>query len=347
MEKRVLFICKKRLDSYGMSYGLANSASFVSRYLNEIGIESRVFMATDSNCIDREVTLYQPSHIFLEALWVTPIKFKELISLPRHRNRFWITRIHSKIPFIANEGIALPWLIEYEKLFRTNKKLFIAPNTKEFTEDLINVLGIRSAYLPNIYYPPKYKKYSVLKNENSNHIHIGCFGAIRPMKNHLIQAVAALDFARHIHKTLKFHINGNRTEQNGSQVYKNLVSLFEGARLFDGKHHELVEHDWVPHQEFISLIKGMDIGMQVSLTESFNIVAADFISNNIPFIGSHDIDWMPGIFKADPNSTDDIVTTLRFAYETQPVYFYKLNNLALWLYNYRAKKRWRSFFNCD
>jgi len=44
------------------------------------------------------------------------------------------------------------------------------------------------------------------------------------------------------------------------------------------------------HSDFISIVKSMDIGMQVSLSESFNIVAADFVSNGIPLVGSPDIE---------------------------------------------------------
>jgi len=44
------------------------------------------------------------------------------------------------------------------------------------------------------------------------------------------------------------------------------------------------------HNDFIRVVKSMDIGMQVSLSESFNIVAADFVSNGVPLVGSPDIE---------------------------------------------------------
>ena len=117
---KVLFVVKKRIN-YGASYGLINSARFVSNFLNHAGIESKVTEAKDANAIDKIVTEYNPSHVIIEALWVTPEKFEELLKKPRHKNREWIVRLHSRLPFLATEGIAIEWLKKY-------KDITIAPN---------------------------------------------------------------------------------------------------------------------------------------------------------------------------------------------------------------------------
>jgi hypothetical protein len=44
---RVLFLCKKRLNEYGVSIGLVNSASMLVNYLNNEGIESKVETVED------------------------------------------------------------------------------------------------------------------------------------------------------------------------------------------------------------------------------------------------------------------------------------------------------------
>jgi hypothetical protein len=51
---------------------------------------------------------------------------------------------------------------------------------------------------------------------------VACFGAIRPLKNQLMQGVSAIRCAESIHKTLRFHINASRAEQKGDNVLKNL-----------------------------------------------------------------------------------------------------------------------------
>ena len=304
MKLKVLFLLKDRSE-YGKAYGLANSAIFVSDFLNKQGIESETQTAIDGNSVDKLVTAYDPTHVVIEALWVTPAKIQELLSIPRHQKRKWIIRIHSRPVFLANEGIAFPWFLGYKKL--KLKQLVIAPNTKEFADDLANVYGSKTAFLPNVYYPmtnmpPK-------KVFNGYSIDIGCFGAIRPMKNHMTQAMAAVDFAKQNKLKLNFHVN-QRMEGGGDAVLHNLRAYFENFY----PHHCLIEHDWHNHEDFMGLIREMDMGLQVSLSETFNIVAADFVSADVPIVGSSQITWLPQMFQADPNSTQSIKNTLAYSW---------------------------------
>ena len=237
----VLFLCKKRIDEYGKSYGLINSAKFVSNYLNETGIVSNVIEVVDGNSIDREVVKFNPKMVIIEAIWATADKIKELLLLPRHKGRVWVIRIHSKLPFLANEGCAIEWIKNYSKLQKDFSNLIIAPNTEELTEDLKELYKTNFFCLPNIYMPDNCE-HEHEKKDSKNHIDIGCFGAIRPMKNQLLQAVAALEFSNEIGKPIKFHINANRVEQKGEQVLNNLINLFKGTNS------ELVFHDWMNHK---------------------------------------------------------------------------------------------------
>jgi hypothetical protein len=117
---KVLFICKRRIDSWskdqpyaveGFSSGLYNSANFVVKMLNDAGTEAKLIDVIDNNCIDREVTKYKPTHVIIEAYWVVPEKFDVLIKL--HPDVEWIVRNHSETPFAANEGIIIDWSFGY------------------------------------------------------------------------------------------------------------------------------------------------------------------------------------------------------------------------------------------
>lgn len=302
---KILFIIKKRI-SYNnkvVSFGLINSSKFVCEAINKLkNIEAKVVDVVDNNCIDREVSQYKPDIVIIEALWVVPEKFKVLINL--HKNVKWIIRLHSKPSFIANEGIAFPWINEYIKIGKETGKLFLSPNNLEFTKHLENIYNYKHYYTPNIY-PDVYRKIEPTFKNPANEIHIGCFGAIRPMKNHLPQAMAAMIFAKHLNKKLYFHINDDRTEQNGENVLKNLKALF-----LNSENSELVGHPWQQHSDFLELINQMDFGMQVSLTETYNIVAADFVSMRKPILISKEIDWAPIVCRSNPNSIDSMVSGL-------------------------------------
>lgn len=298
---RLLFICRERLSAYGNSIGLLNSAQFLVNYLvDRYGYEAKAVSVIDSNAIDKEVYHYKPTHVIIHALWVPTYKLKELTS--KYKNIQWVVRIHSKIPFLANEGIAIEWLKEYNNLHIPN--LTISANSEEATKGL-NAVGIATNFLPNIY-QPAYQPERDTRYDFMPTLNVGCFGAIRPLKNHLIQAMAAIAYANKRNIDMKFYINASRTEQKGEQVLKNIKALFINSR------HQLVEIPWQDHQSFLKTVSIMDIGMQVSLTETFNIVTADFVYCGIPVIVSSDIEWMPCYTKANPHSIEHIVDVLDF-----------------------------------
>ncbi len=323
MATRVLFICKKRLTEYGISYGLINSCRFLCNALKRLGVEAKVVSVLDNNAIDREVHQYKPTHVFIEALWVVPEKFKVL--LPRYPKVKWYVRLHSNIPFLANEGIAMEWIVKYDALQKKHPNFHIAPNSKKLARDLRISRNISTVYAPNVYCPHleehiKYTKVPV--HHHHDVLNIGCFGAIRPMKNHLTQAIAAMAFANRINKKLHFHING-RCEQHGEQFHRNLHHLFEGTK------HKLVGHPWMPHDEFMGLVREMDLGM----------------SADIPVIGSKEIGWLNFWYKEpDPTDADDIVWFLYLAYYGKKIGLQNLNKIGLELYNYKAMTAWMELF---
>jgi hypothetical protein len=333
---KVLFICKKRHIHYGISVGLINSATFIANVLNIHGIQSKIAIVVDANSIDREVHNYKPTHVFIEALWVTPSKFDVLLA--RYPKVKWIVRIHSKAAFIAHEGIAMEWLREYaHKLMRKYKNFFISSNNKQFNQELSEVLDANCIYFPNIYKPINLINLPP-KKENDGIVDIGCFGAIRPLKNNLEQAMSAIRFGNMHSLKIRFHVNAGRLEQQGENVLRNLRALFKYTS------HELVEHDWLNHTEFLKLARQMDIGMQVSLSESFNIVAADMVIEDVPIVVSDEIDWVPWLFRASPIDGNDIVATLDMVYFWRHWGITKLNKWALRRSNYINTNVWLQYF---
>jgi glycosyltransferase involved in cell wall biosynthesis len=326
---RILFICKKKVDSYGVSYGLLNSATFVVNAMRAKGIEARIVSVIDANGIDREVAAYRPTHVMIEAIWVVPKKFRELKAI--HPSVKWAVRVHSKTPFLANEGNAVEWIKGY-----VDEGIIVAPNSTELTENLTKVMRIKFPYLPNIYCPLAYALPPCLRKANEI-LDVGCFGAIRPMKNHLMQALVAIRFSRCLDMRLRFHVNSNRVEQRGDSVIKNLRALFSC-----GKFGELVEHPWVPHEDFLITVGKMDIGMQISLSESFNIVTADFVASGVPIVVSNDVDWMPEDYRVDPTIPGDMLSVMRRTWRNKDKAKRDASR-SLREHNKSANRRWLKF----
>ena len=311
---KILFILKLRQQSGGgyttlKHSGLFNSATFVHDMLDANGFTTDLVQVVDNNQIDAAVTQYKPDIVIIEALWVVPEKFDILQKL--HPKVKWIVRLHSEIPFLANEGIAMEWINGYVR----QENVYVSTNSETSYRDLYKYLDVprhrflekKLILLPN-YYPVSNNILPVETHWDSRRtIDVGCFGAIRPMKNHLIQAFAAVQFAEENHLMCRFHINSGRVEGRGDAVLKNLRAFFAGLE----HRHELVEHDWLDREEFLYVVQGMDIGLQVSFSETFNIVSADFVSEDIPMVTSKEIDWMPSIFTADPTDVQDIVKIMK------------------------------------
>jgi hypothetical protein len=336
IKPKVLFICKQRPSKYGASYGLLNSCRFLCNALKSMGVDAKTIEVVDNNGIDREVHQYKPSHVFIEALWVVPDKFDVLI--PLHPTVQWHVRLHSNTPFIANEGVAMAWIKKYLKLQAKYPQFHLAPNALKMIDDIKQTFRADTVYTPNIYQPhysPNVGEHDTPVDKLPGVLSIGCFGAVRPMKNQLIQAMAAIAFADEIGKELHFHINHSRLEQNGDNPYKNMVALFEGTK------HKLVEHEWLDHDKFLTLIRRMDLGLQVSFSETFNIVAADFVHVKVPLVGSDEITWLNSIYKADQTSLDNIVSHLWMAYLGRNVGLHVLNNVGLDKWNNDARKVWK------
>ena len=349
---RILFILKHRDNTFdcdrlhqyscgGLGSGLLISTEFVANMLTEkLGVIAKVEQIIDNNKIDAVVTKFKPDICIIEDYWVIPIKFEILHK--RHPNVLWVIHNHSALPFIAQEGSVLDWTLDY----------IDCPNVIIGCNDLRTVYDFRDliqaykfgwsskkvekhcVYLPN-YYPqifsPKISTHSDIK------LSIGCFGAIRPLKNLLTQAVAAIQFASAINKKLEFHINGTRKEVGGEPILKNIRALFSHITQY-----KLIEHPWLLHDDFIKLVRKMDLTLQCSFSETFNIVTADAVMNDVPVVVSSEIGWVdPRVF-ANPTDAHSMVEAMREAMKLQHHSDHS-NVQRLFEYNGISKKTWAGF----
>ncbi len=319
MRPNILFLLKKN-SLYGnpnaptSKSGLFNSATITAIRLQENGLAyTDVHTVVDGNSIDKELYDNKPDIAVIEAIWVTPEKLAQVQKL--HPRVKFIVRIHSEIPFLANEGVALSRIKGYFKVPNTT----VAFNSENTYRDFSKVFkGTDTEYLPNIYLKvsgsSKEAKYSLSSLQNKRklssgktQVNVGCFGAIRPMKNQLIQAFAAIEFAEKYNLQLNFHINGGRIEQGGEPVLKNIRELFQDSK------HNLFEWGWLDREEFLNKLRGMHVSLQISHNESFNIVTADSLLVGVPVVVSETIDWLPDFVKASVEDTRDMVQKIERA----------------------------------
>jgi hypothetical protein len=167
---------------------------------------------------------------------------------------------------------------------------------------------------------------------NREELAVACPGAIRPFKNHLTQAIAAMRYAQNRGLRLAFHVNLTRNEQGGDNILKNLIALF------DGTPHRLVGMHWMQREEFLHFLRGMDLGMQVSFTETFNIVAADMVKTQLPLVVSPQIRWTSHHSQADPTDSEAITDAIGRALDWP--HLQALNERGLERSADEAERRW-------
>lgn len=333
---RIQFICKKN-ESYGGTYslqgsGLFNSTRFIVQAMKKRGLHAEIIEVIDNNDIDREITRFRPDVVIVEALWVVPDKFDVLKSL--HPKVKWFVHLHSNIPFLASEGIAMEWTKGYEE-----KGVGIITNSPQAFEAFKPLLKEHLYYLPNIYLSHFREPKDIPPHKT--HVDVGCFGAVRPLKNHLIQALASIRFAREIGRRLRFHVNMTRVETSGDPVLRNLIRLFQ-IESFDS---ELIWNKWHDPSSFIDhLHHTIDIGLQVSLSETFNVVTADYVTAGLPVVVSKEVKWVTWWCKADDDSIDDIVAKMHRVWTIRQLIWW--NQKLLKWNSEEAQAEWFNFFHC-
>lgn len=307
---KILFICKKN-ENYGFvchtkkTSGLFNSTRFIVEALRLKHVDAKIVEVIDNNCIDREVSKFKPDLVIIEAFWVVPEKFDVLKKLHPHVK--WYCHLHSDIPFLALEGIAMEWAPEY-----LARDVGLIANSIDLYQSLKAIFNSSDIlYLPNVYLSrPRSEK----ENRFKHTINIGCFGAIRPLKNQLLQAIAAIEFAKVMGKGLNFYVNATRVETGGEPVLKNIRELFRRTSFAT-----LVEVPWLEPQAFLDLLHSeIDIGMQVSFTETFNVVSADYITAAVPLVVSDAIPWVSAQNRVCNNSSMvNIVAVMKHVYHNR------------------------------
>ena len=279
---------------------LGVNAMHTAKVLRKNGIRADVIGAWPANTIAGEVSKYpSATHVVIEAPWVFPQTMWELIR--RFPNIHWLVRTHSQIGFLQVEPGAVDNLRELIHMQDGELNLSVAANSSRLAYFVENVYQGRCVHLPNLY---DMERVTAKTSEAHDHrkLVIGAFGALRLLKNHSTSASAAMLIARRCRKDLEFWINVGREETSGGRdVLPTLRHMFKGIPWA-----KLVESPWQPWAEFRRTIAHMDLLMQPSFTETFNITAADAVAEGVPVVAGDAIEWLPDSWKASCDDAEDV-----------------------------------------
>ncbi len=280
--------------------GLTVAGSATAKVLSEYGVDVSVFPVKDNMDVVHAIDGYNESHdeplthVVISAPWLTLHDLKALVE--NFEDTQFVILCHSNVGFLQADPGGVELLRDYKTLSRTHPNLKVGGNSKKFVKWFDEVYGADIIWLPNLYpihkVPVRGRDNSVLK--------IGAFGVVRPEKNFMTAAGAALAIQRYYGIPVELHMSEGGESDHG-MVIPAIEQMCDGIPNF-----KLILHKWCFWDKFIEIIRSMDIMLQPSFTESFNMITADGISVGVPSVVSPVITWAPDSWKADPDDALDI-----------------------------------------
>lgn len=283
--------------------GLGVNALMTAKVLRKNGIHCDVVAVKDVSDVKKFLsTSAVPTHAIFQALWVPANDMQELCTT--YGATHFIVRCHSQIGFLQVEPTAINTLRDLLFQQELSLNLTVSSNTRRLQCFLQDTYKSKVLYLPNLYDLERVKR---KRDESHGHrvLRIGSFGAHRLLKNHTTAAAAAMMMAQRHSSDLEFYVNSGRAENNkGDSVLLSLQYML--GRVPWAK---LVQVPWAEWSEFRQTVATMDLCIQVSFTETFNIVTADAVAEGVPSVVSDAIEWAPESWKADVDNAQSIART--------------------------------------
>jgi glycosyltransferase involved in cell wall biosynthesis len=206
---------------------------------------------------------------------------------------------HSNIGFLQADPRAIELLRQGSELEQAYPNFHIAANSQRFKTWWRATYGTAMEMLPNMYPLGPIRVRPLWRGGT---LRLGCFCAIRPYKNVLTAAAAALEVGQRLRVTdLEFWISGGRTEGGGETIVAAIKEMYKNVARA-----KVIQRNWESWPQFLATVASMDLLLQPSYTEGFNMVTADGISQGVASAVSDAITWAPHSWQAETDSASDL-----------------------------------------
>jgi hypothetical protein len=302
-------IAYKNFAAYrGISHiGLGVSAMTNVRALRAAGFWVDIWPITSAQELADRLALAQEkayerdeipvSHVLVSAPWIPTEDLARLCNL--YPDIHFAICSHSNAGFLQADPNGVKLLREGLELQTSRPNFRVAANSQKFAHWMERAYFRRVTLLPNIYW---------IENEPARRrwipghvLRIGIFGAVRPLKNALSSVGASIEIANRLNTNTEVWICAGRLEGGGDVVLNSIRAMVKGLMNIG-----LVEKEWETWPRFRETVRHMHLLLQVSYTETFNMVTADGIAEGVPSVVSEAIEWVPKRWKAEVDDVNDI-----------------------------------------
>lgn len=287
-------------NGYGHCHrGLGINALMTVRVLRKLGIQANLCPIWDVAGVSKAIEKHKPTHAVIQALWISAADQAQLCT--NYPDVHFVVRCHSQIGFLQVEPSAIKTLRDLLFLQELQLNLSVSSNTHRLRDFLVRVYKSPVLHLANLYDTERVNR---KRDESHSHrmLRVGSFGAHRLLKNHTTAAAAALMMAERRGSDIEFYVNSGREENaKSSSILTSLKAMFDRVPWA-----KLVQAPWSEWSQFRQIVANMDLCMQTSFSETFNIVTADAVCEGVPSVVSDAIEWTPSSWHANVDNADDI-----------------------------------------
>ena len=280
----------------GYRQGLGVSANMVATVLCEAGLDVRAVGMFDGYEIEDYLRATPGvTHVVIYAPWID-MAFLAGLAGRWPTIQFTVT-IHSNLAFLQSDAFAVKIIRQGTELSKHVPNFVISSNNRVTSEFIATAYGVMIPYLPNLYVLDSQEPYEFRGVPNV--LHVGLFGATRPLKNLMTGVGAGILMAKYF-RPVHLFISSGRVE-GGEGILRAVNELAK-----DHKHFKLEVAEWMEWPEFTRFVKTMNVQLQPSFSESFNNVVADGASQYVPAAVSPAITWAPDRWKvANPDNVEE------------------------------------------
>jgi hypothetical protein len=209
------------------------------------------------------------SHLVIGAPWIPTTNLASLTSQNPDLEIAVVS--HSNIGFLQADPGAIELLRQDSELEQGCPNFHIAANSQRFQTWWQSTYGTAMTLLPNMYPLGPARSRPMWQRGT---LRMGCFCTIRPYQDVLTVAAAALEVGQRLRVTdLEFWISGGRREGGGQTILAAIQQMYLNV-----PRAKVVERNWQSWPQFLATVGSMDLLLQPSYTEGFNLATADGIA---------------------------------------------------------------------
>ena len=289
------FAANRNISHIGLGVAAINTAKVLRRQ----GIKADVWPIVDAADLRKRLLTAPAADVIVSAPWIPSAQLQALATdFPDTR---FAVNCHSNVGFLQADTNGVRLVRELMELELGTHNIRLGGNCRRFCDWVHSAFASPCAYLPNLYCLDEHASTHTRAVFDGGTLRIGIFGAIRPQKNVMSAAAAAIEIGRAVRAPLEIWLSAGREEGGGGTVLSSVREMVNGL-----PNVSLVSQGWQSWPKFRKLVGHMHLLLQPSYTESFNMVTADGVAEGVPSVVSHAIDWAPHHWKAQIDDVLDI-----------------------------------------